>query len=124
MRLREIVFDCEHPASLARFWVAVLDGFQVRAYDDAEIGRLAGLGLTPESDPTVMVDGPGLQLCFQKTDTVSPAKNKLHLDVATRDRSAEVDRVTALGATIVASFQSSTWLRDPEGNDFCITDQR
>ncbi|CAA9255476.1 MAG: hypothetical protein AVDCRST_MAG50-2595 [uncultured Acidimicrobiales bacterium] len=124
MKLAEIVFDCEHPARLARFWVAVLDGFEVRAYDEAEIARLAGLGLTPETDPVVMVDGPGLHLCFQKTDTRAGPKNKVHLDVSASDRPAEVDRVRALGATVVAELASSTWLHDPEGNDFCITDPR
>ena len=39
--LREIVIDCDHPASLARFWAAAIDGYAVRAYDDAEIARLA-----------------------------------------------------------------------------------
>jgi len=122
MRLREIVFDCEHPASLARFWVAVLDDFRVRPYDDAEVARLATLGLTPETDPTVMVDGPGLQMCFQKTDCSPTSKNKVHLDMSAADRAAEVDRLTSLGASVVGTYESSTWLRDPEGNDFCITD--
>lgn len=57
--MREIVFDCERPSELARFWAGVLDGYDVRAYDGAEIERLASLGLTPETDPTVAVDGPG-----------------------------------------------------------------
>ena len=53
-----IVVDSLHPAMLARFWAAALDGYAVRAYDDAEIARLASLGFTPETDPNVMVDGP------------------------------------------------------------------
>jgi hypothetical protein len=36
-RLTQIVVDCQHPAPLARFWAAVLDGFDVRGYDDAEV---------------------------------------------------------------------------------------
>jgi hypothetical protein len=27
-----------------------------------------------------------------------------------------------LGASIVHEFDRHTWMRDPEGNDFCITD--
>jgi hypothetical protein len=27
--MQEIVVDCRHPASLARFWAAVLDGFEI-----------------------------------------------------------------------------------------------
>ena len=49
--LREIVFDCAHPARLARFWAAVLKGYAVRPYDAAEVARLAALGCTPETDP-------------------------------------------------------------------------
>ena len=64
--IREIVFDCETPSVLARFWAEMLDGYAVRPYDQAEIDRLAELGLTPETDPTVMVDGPGPVLCFQR----------------------------------------------------------
>lgn len=64
--LRHIVVDCEHAPSLARFWAAALDGYAVRPYDDAEIARLASVGLTPETDPTVTVDGSGPTLLFQQ----------------------------------------------------------
>jgi molybdopterin biosynthesis enzyme len=46
-QIKEIVFDCESPARLARFWASLLDGYAIRAYDEAEIARLAGLGFTP-----------------------------------------------------------------------------
>ena len=62
--LREIVFDCETPSALARFWAELLDGYAVRPYDQAEIDRLAALGLTPETDPTVMRDLEGNQFCI------------------------------------------------------------
>jgi hypothetical protein len=64
-KLKEIVIDAGHPAALARFWAEVIDGYAIRPYDDEEIARLAALGFTPETDPTVMVDGPGPTLCFQ-----------------------------------------------------------
>ena len=56
--ISDIVFDSLHPASLAVFWAAVLDGYAIREYDALEIERLAGLGFTPETDPAVAVDGP------------------------------------------------------------------
>ena len=62
-RIDSITVDAEHPASLARFWAAALEGYAVRVYDEAEVARLAALGLTPETDPTVMIDGPGPTLC-------------------------------------------------------------
>jgi hypothetical protein len=120
--LREIVFDCAHPAGLARFWARLLDGFEVRAYDEPEIARLAERGLTPETDTNVMLDGPGLKLCFQKADTRSVPKNKLHVDIVSDNRSDLVKRLCDQGASIVKEFDDSTWMRDPEDNDFCITD--
>ena len=50
-RIHEIVFDCDKPARLAQFWAGLLDGYAVRDYDEAEVDRLAALGLTPETDP-------------------------------------------------------------------------
>jgi hypothetical protein len=119
-RLREIVFDCETPARLARFWVEVLDGYAVRRYDEAEIARLAALGLTPETDPTVMVDGPGPVLCFQKVPGRTYDNNRIHLDVAVSDREREVLRLCGLGAAIAREAGGYTVMRDPEGNQFCI----
>ena len=124
MRLQEIVFDSGHPAALARFWTEVLDGYAVRPYDDAELARLTERGFTPETDPCVMVDGPGLQLCFQQRDPMATPGNDIHLDVATSQRADQVTRLVALGATVAETFEAHTWLTDPEGNNFCITDAR
>ena len=121
-RLKEIVIDADHPASLARFWAQVADGYAVRAYDSQEIARLAAMGLTPETDTTVMVDGPGPTLCFQKRTGPRPERNRVHLDLSSPQRAAEVKRVTELGATFWRSEANYTTLRDPEGNQFCIID--
>jgi len=118
--LREIVFDCAHPAGLARFWAAVLDGYAVRAYDAAEIARLAAQGLTPETDPVVLVDGPGPMLCFQLAREPRAQKGRIHLDVSVPDRAAEVARLCALGASVAREGDGYTVLRDPEGNAFCV----
>ena len=124
-RLVQIVIDSSHPASLAKFWAAMLDEFEIRPYDGAEIARLGRLGQTPETDPCVILDGAGLEICFQQTDCVPSAPRRpLHLDVASTDRAAEVVRAASLGATTVASFDDHSWMRDPEGNDFCIVDAR
>ena len=120
--LREIVIDCRHPASLARFWAAVLDGYEVLPYDEAEIARLAALGFTPETDPTVGVGGPGPTLFFQLVPESKIAKNRVHLDVEAPDRSAEVDRLLGLGASVHQVLDSWTTLLDPEGNEFCVAD--
>lgn len=101
----------------------LLDDFEVRPYDE-EIERLADRGLTPETDTNVMVDGPELRLCFQKADTSSVGKNKLHVEVEADARSEVIRTLCGMGASVVEEFDRSAWLRDPEGNDFCITDPR
>ncbi|SDT67150.1 VOC family protein [Jiangella sp. DSM 45060] len=120
--LREIVVDCEHAPSLARFWAAVLDGYDVLPYDDAEVARLAALGLTPETDPTVAVGGPGPTLFFQQVPERKTVKNRVHMEVEGADRQAEVDRLLALGATVFAVRERWTTMLDPEGNEFCVAD--
>jgi hypothetical protein len=120
--LKDIVIDCRAAPSLARFWASLLDGYAIRAYDDAEIARLASHGLTPDSDANVAVDGPGPTLFFQEVPEPKVAKNRLHLDIEVADRPAQVERLTALGATASAQFDTWTVLRDPEGNEFCLTD--
>lgn len=122
-RLHGITIDAAHPARLARFWAAVLDGYAVRAYDDEEIARLATLGLTPETDPSVMVDGPGPSLCFQTKHDRAAIRGRLHFDVTVRDREKEVARLLALGATVHEVTKEWTVMLDPEGNAFCVIDQ-
>ena len=122
--LKEIVIDAEHPAALARFWVEVLDGYAIRAYDDEEIARLAKLGFTPETDPTVMVDGPGPSFCFQIMPGPRHERNRVHVDVTVSDRKAEVVRLVVLGASIARELDGGTVMRDPEGNNFCLVDRR
>ena len=121
-RLKDIVIDADHPAALARFWAAALDGYAVAPYDDAEIARLAALGLTPETDTSVMVEGPGPRLCFHLMPGPRSERNRLHLDVVADHREAEIARLIGLGASRAREGDGYTVLRDPEGNPFCVVD--
>ena len=121
-RLKEIVIDADRPSRLARFWAAAVDGYAVRPYDADEIARLAERGLTPETDPVVMVDGPGPTLCFQQLGGPRPERNRVHLDISTQDRVSEVARLVQIGAAIVREERTYTVLHDPEGNNFCVVD--
>ena len=127
-RLADVVVDCRHAPSLARFWAAALDGYDVAPYDDAEIARLRSLGFSgPEEDPGVIVeraDGAPPRLYFQQVaEARTVAKNRLHLDLRTDDLSAEVERLVGLGATVLASFDGRRVLADPEGNEFCVEER-
>ena len=124
-RFADVVFDCAHPASLARFWAAVLDGYDVAPYDDAELARLRAAGIDdPEDDPTVLVESdPGRpRLWFQRVPEPKIVKNRVHLDVRADDVAAEVARLVALGATRAddAPIGDLVVLRDPEGNELCV----
>jgi len=115
-----LVFDAQNPAALARFWAAALDGYAVRAYDETEIERLAALGLTPETDPSVMVDGPGPTLCFQKMPGRTTGRNPLHLDLVAANRNREIELLCELGAHVREEHDDHATLLDPEGNPFCV----
>jgi hypothetical protein len=123
-RIHDIVVDCRHPASLARFWAAIVDGYRVAPYDEAELARLRANGVfDPEDDPTVLVE-PDVagrpRFFFQLVPEPKPGKNRVHLDLMTDDLGAEVARIVGLGATVVVEFDGWTTLADPEGNEFCV----
>ena len=122
MRIKEIVIDSEHPARLARFWAAAVTEYEVRAYDDAEIARLAALGLTPETDPSVMVDGPGPTICFHQRTPPRTGRNPIHFDLVGEERRREVARLIELGASVRDEHEGYTVMVDPEGNQFCVKD--
>ncbi len=119
--LRDIVIDCSHPASLARFWAAALDGYAVAPYDSEEIERLRSLGITDlEDDPSVLVEGPGPRLFLQRVPEAKQVKNRVHLDLTAARTEEEVDRLVNIGASVVERFESHVMLADPQGNEFCL----
>jgi hypothetical protein len=116
--LRDIVIDCGHPASLARFWAAVLDDYTLAPYTEAELQRLRDQGIdSPEDDPTVLlrpVDG-GPRIWLQQVPEAKLVKNRVHIDV-----NGDYEAILALGATLVAELEHWRLLTDPEGNEFCV----
>ncbi|GAA4968936.1 hypothetical protein HD597_008687 [Nonomuraea thailandensis] len=120
-RLRDVVVDCRHPASLARFWAAALDGYAVAPYDEGELARLRELGVEgPEDDPTVLVEGGPVRLWFQRVPERKIVKNRLHLDLRADDLDSEIDRLVDLGAELLETHDDWVVLIDPEGNEFCL----
>jgi predicted enzyme related to lactoylglutathione lyase len=113
LRLTHITFAADDPASLARFWAAVL-GYEAE-----------GRG---ESWAAVDALGGGPELVFNRLAKSPTIELPVHLDVNVPDRQAEVERLVALGAKIVATKTqeagelTETWtvMRDPEGNGFCV----
>ncbi|HEX6419929.1 MAG TPA: VOC family protein [Acidimicrobiales bacterium] len=112
--VHNITFDCRDPYELARFWSHVLDR---PMHDDDHPGD-------PEA---VVLLGEGLpNLLFQRVPEAKATKNRLHLDLQPdHPRDDEVERLIALGATLVADHRRTDgtgWatLADPEGNELCV----
>ena len=116
--LRDIVVDCGHPATIARFWAGVLEGYRVAPYDDAEIERLRVAGYdSPDDDPTVCVLGPpgAPRWWFVLVPERKTTKNRVHWDIT-----GSVADLLSAGATLVVERQGFSVLADPEGNEFCV----
>jgi hypothetical protein len=108
-QLDQICLDvpvAEFEAELA--WWGRLTGWHPYGDPNSEFGRL---------DPP---DSIALRLLFQRIDEASA---HMHLDFASSDRSLEVERHRALGATLVVRRDGWTVLRDPVGREYCVTDR-
>ncbi len=112
--VRHLTFDCSDAYRLGQFWATVLDGSLA---DDDFPG-----------DPEALVTAPdGSALLFVTVPEAKTVKNRVHVDLQPQDRSRdeEVDRVLALGATLVGDHRRPdgsgfVTLADPEGNEFCV----
>jgi predicted enzyme related to lactoylglutathione lyase len=79
-------------------------------------------GEPEEGDPDYTLFGepaPGVTLMVQ---AVGDDRPRIHLDIETDDIPAEVDRLIALGATVVEPIESWVVMRDPAGVVFCVVD--
>ncbi|SBT48390.1 VOC family protein [Micromonospora auratinigra] len=143
----KLVVDCADPIRLARFWAEALD-YQVED-NSALIDRLVAAGAVPPQayvevagrkawrelaavrhpdDPVDPASGTGLgrRLLFQAVPEPKQVKNRLHLDlhVGPDGRDAEVERLVALGATVLREVADRgsvhTTMADPEGNEFDV----
>jgi len=138
-----VAIDCADPAALGAFWAELLgyveepppEGF------DTWPAALTAFGIPADQhgDAYAVVDPEdgGPRLFFHKVPEGKAAKNRLHLDVrvsgaggGNRDGkdavlAGEATRLEGLGATVVETvdegFDYFTVMRDPEGNEFCIT---
>lgn len=111
--VRHVTVDCADAYALASFWSAVLEA---PLADDDRPG-----------DPEATVLAPGAGLLFVTVPEGKTTKSRLHLDLQPQDRTRdeEVERLLALGATLVSDRRrpdGTGWavLADIEGNEFCV----
>jgi hypothetical protein len=114
-----VTFDAKQPRNLGRFWSAVTGYVMAEQRDDF-------VRLRAPDDRGVR------QLLFIRVDDPTPGKNRMHVDLASAEPDAEIDRLVSLGASLVddpvdgrPSWREGIgirWvvLRDPEGNEFCL----
>ena len=115
--LLAVIVDCHDPLRQAEFWAQAL-AYEViqRNPDEFRVSNPAS---------------GGASLYVMKVPEPKTGKNRLHLDVVTSGpMEAEVARLAEAGAEVVEVRQDpasldnpDTWtvMRDPEGNEFCVT---
>lgn len=113
--VHNVTVDCGDARALAAFWAELL-GWSVFHDDDPEVLVAAAFPST------------GLSLLFIPVPEGKTAKNRMHLDLSPVDgtRDEQVEKALALGATIHEDHRQDDgtgWvtLKDPEGNEFCLT---
>ena len=111
----ELIVDALDPQRLSEFWCAALGWQPTGRYSEAlEIGHPNG------QLPT---------LVFITTTEPKRVKNRVHIDVNPRgcDQTEEVERLIGLGASRAEIGQGQqSWVvrADPEGNEFCVLEER
>jgi hypothetical protein len=135
----QVVFDAGDPHLLARFWADVLH-YEVEHHGPF-VEQLVADGRLPHEE-TIEVDGQRAfrdvaacadpagaapRLFFQRVPEPKTVKNRVHVDVqvGAESAAAEVERLQALGATVAWTTSGrgplTTTMRDPEGNEFCVS---
>jgi predicted enzyme related to lactoylglutathione lyase len=108
-----VVIDCAQLDRSAEFWTAVL-GY-VR--DGVAAGRYQGL---------LPAYGQGAEILLQQVPEAKQGKNRVHLDLRTRELEPETRRLVSLGARILTEQPVTEYgwrwhvMSDPDGNEFCV----
>jgi predicted enzyme related to lactoylglutathione lyase len=116
LRVGEVVIDCADHETVVAFWMAAMGDYERHEMNEQYVAiapRERGAGRPP--------------ILFQKVPEPKIVKNRVHLDLRGESMAAEVERLTALGATFIAERslgESVRWtvMADPEGNEFCISE--
>jgi predicted enzyme related to lactoylglutathione lyase len=112
-----VILDANDAQRVARFWAGAL-GRKVVERNRGEL--MVG---DPDSDG-------GAVLYVMEVPEPKAGKNRMHVDLLADRLDEEVERLTALGARLIAVRRDDdslanpdVWavLADPEGNEFCVT---
>jgi len=122
-----VTFACAAPRELGGFWANALgwpdeeiDESILQQFRDAGVGEpdLSGFHLARPPN------GGRPRFYFHRREKSRPESYPIHLDFATDDREAEIQRLSRAGASVVETKKGTnltfTIMRDPEGNPFCV----
>jgi hypothetical protein len=115
LRLGEIVIDCADHEAVVPFWLAAMGDYE-RVDVNAQYVAIGPAEPAP-GRPAIL---------FQSVPEPKVVKNRVHLDLRGPTMAAEVERLRALGAMVIAERslgESIRWtvMADPEGNEFCVS---
>ena len=122
-----VTVSCAEPRALGRFWANTL-GWPDEDVDEGLLQQLRDTGMDEEELTGFWVtrppDGGNPRFLFQRREKSRPESYPIHLDFDSDDREAEIERLTAAGASVVETKVGTnitfTVMRDPEGNPFCV----
>lgn len=126
--LGNITFSCAEPRRVVGpFWSHLL-GWpeQTVPPDFLEMLRAAHIDVDRELFAYYAIRDPeqrAPRLLFQQREKSRPESHPIHVDLAADDAGVEVERLLALGASVVTKRSNGdTWtvMRDPEGTPFCV----
>jgi len=126
-QIANVTFSCAEPRELGRFWANAL-GWPDEEIDERFLQQLRAAGMDERELTSFYVTRPPgggrPRFLFQRREKSRPASYPIHLDFATDDREAEIERLTSAGASVVETKIGTnvtfTIMRDPDGNPFCI----
>jgi predicted enzyme related to lactoylglutathione lyase len=109
--IKYVTFDCVDPRRLSAFWSEVT-GYA----PSTQGGDFAALAAPNER---------GIRgILFWQVPEPKTTKSRMHIDLASKEPEAEIERLVGLGATMVEQREGNgtswTVMLDPEGNEFCI----
>jgi predicted enzyme related to lactoylglutathione lyase len=126
-----VTFSAAQPVALGKFWAAAL-GWPEEPIDPSFIQQLLDAGMDERETQSFYVtrESPTSRprFLFQRREKSRPEHYPIHLDFATEDREAEIERLGQIGAAVeqTKSAGERTWtiMRDPEGNPFRVEELR
>jgi len=120
IRIGMVTVDTRDSQKLALWWAEQLEG-TVEAYSD--LGETVDPHSPDAKGAFFIVSTPErIPLGFQQVPDPTEGKNRLHLDLNSTDRAAEISRLVAAGATLLYEMSFWSTLADPDGNQFCVSD--